>query len=143
MSEEQAHAPVLDGMRMEAAERRGRRWEAGRSIDLPERGRLVVDAGETSVGIFRIDGELYAYENRCPHAGGPICQGLMVPRVVELIDERRAITGSAFDESDMHVACPWHGYEFSIRTGGHAGLSSIRLRPIEVEEADGIIHVVV
>lgn len=128
----------------ETAPEAGRRlWEAGRSEDLPERGRLVVDAGETSVGIFRIDGALYAYENRCPHAGGPICQGLMVPRVVELLDERRAIRGSAFDESDMHVACPWHGYEFSIKTGRHAGLSSIVLRPVDVREADGIIHVLV
>jgi nitrite reductase/ring-hydroxylating ferredoxin subunit len=46
---------------------------------VPERGRLVVDCGGTSIGIFRLDGVLHAYENLCPHAGGPVCQGLMIP----------------------------------------------------------------
>ncbi|CAA9273011.1 MAG: hypothetical protein AVDCRST_MAG08-3289 [uncultured Acetobacteraceae bacterium] len=118
------------------------RWDAGASADVPERGRLVVDAGETSVGIFRIDGALHAYENRCAHAGGPICQGLMVPRVVELLDERRAIIGSAFDETDLNIACPWHGAEYSIRTGRHAGKPAIALRRIPVEEVGGRIYVI-
>lgn len=121
----------------------GARWDAGASSDLSERGRLVVDAGETSIGIFRVDGELHAFENRCPHVGGPVCQGLMVPRVVELLDEKRAIAGSVFDETDMHIACPWHGSEFSIRTGVHAGFADIKLRRVPVEEVGGRIYVIV
>ena len=117
------------------------RWEAGGSAEVPERGRLVVEAGETSVGIFRLDGVLHAYENRCTHAGGPICQGLLVPRVVELLDERRAIIGSAFDETELHVACPWHGAEYSVRTGRHAGGGAMALRRIPVEERGGRIYV--
>jgi len=119
------------------------RWDAGASSELPERGRLVVEAGGISVGIFRVDGGLRAYENRCAHAGGPVCQGLMVPRVVELLDDRRAIVGSAFDETDLHIACPWHGAEFSLHTGAHAGRADLRLRPVAVEEAGGRIYVIV
>lgn len=119
------------------------RWDAGASDELPERGRLVVDAGEVSVGIFRLDGVLHAYENRCTHAGGPICQGLLAPRVVELLDERRAIIGSAFDEAELHIACPWHGTEYSIRTGRHAGGGALALRRFPVEEVGGRIHVMV
>lgn len=119
------------------------RWDVGGSYDVPERGRLVVDAGEISVGIFRLDGELHAYENRCTHAGGPICQGLMVPRVVELLDERRAIVGSAFDEAELHIACPWHGAEYSVRTGRHAGGGAFRLKRFPVEERGGRIYVAI
>ena len=115
----------------------------GESSDVPERGRLVVDADRISVGIFRLAGELHAYENRCAHAGGPICQGLMVPRVIERLDERGAIVGSAFDEDDLQIACPWHGAEYSIRTGRHAGGGSLRLRRLPVEEVDGRIYVTI
>jgi nitrite reductase/ring-hydroxylating ferredoxin subunit len=117
------------------------RWYAGRSDELPERGRLIVDLGPVGVGIFRLDGQLHAYENVCAHAGGPVCQGLMVPRVVELLDDRRAIAGSKFHDRDFNIVCPWHGAEYDIRTGEHAGLRSLRLRRIAVCETNGAIYV--
>ena len=117
-------------------------WRAGASGDIPERGRLVVQAGETAVGIFRIDGELYAYENVCAHMGGPVCQGLMVPGVRERLNGAQQQVGTEFDESDMHIACPWHGFEYSIKTGRHAGKADIRLKRVMVEEtADGDVYV--
>lgn len=119
---------------------RGVRWDAGASSDVPERGRLVVDADGTTVGIFRVDGRLYAYENRCAHMRGPVCQGLMVPRVLEVLDARKAIVGSRFDEGDPHIVCPWHGAEFEIRTGHHAGTPEMKLKSIAVEESDGRIY---
>jgi nitrite reductase/ring-hydroxylating ferredoxin subunit len=117
------------------------RWAAGDSADVPERGRLVVDAGDKSVGIFRIDGELHAYENKCAHMAGPICQGLLVPRVVELLDDKRAIVGSRFHEFDLNIACPWHGAEYDIRTGRHAGDRRTALKRVKVFESDGRIFI--
>jgi nitrite reductase/ring-hydroxylating ferredoxin subunit len=73
--------------------------------------------------------------------GGPVCQGLIIPAVRELVDERKVSTGYAFDESEMRIVCPWHGYEFSIETGSHPGKPSIRLTPVPVEEIDGEIYV--
>jgi nitrite reductase/ring-hydroxylating ferredoxin subunit len=32
----------------------------------------------------------------------------------------------------MHVVCPWHGYEFDVRTGVHPGNPRARLRKIAV-----------
>ena len=43
----------------------------GKSNDVSENGRLVVDVAGTTVGIYRIGGKLYAYENRCKGAGTP------------------------------------------------------------------------
>jgi nitrite reductase/ring-hydroxylating ferredoxin subunit len=114
---------------------------AGRSDAIPTNGRLVVDIGDATVGIFRVNGRLIAYENSCPHMGGPVCQGLIIPAVRELIDERRVSTGYAFDESEMRIVCPWHGYEFAIETGAHPAKASIRLRRVDVEETGGDVYV--
>jgi len=39
-------------------------------------------------GIFH-NGQYYAYQNLCPHQGGPACEGLKLPQVVENIGETR------------------------------------------------------
>ncbi len=119
---------------------RAERWDAGAGDGIAERGRLVVTAGSRTIGIYRVDGVLYAYENICPHQGGPVCQGLMVSRVLEVLDADRAARGFAFDEDDLHIVCPWHGFEFSIKTGRHAAVDDIRLRAVPVEETDGRVY---
>jgi nitrite reductase/ring-hydroxylating ferredoxin subunit len=121
--------------------RTAKEFAVASSDDLQEGGRLVVDAGEKTIGIFRVSGRLYAYENTCPHQGGPVCQGLVIPAVNEVLDEQRASTGFAFDPEDMRIVCPWHGFEFSIKTGCHPAASRIKLLPINVEEQDGTIYV--
>jgi len=110
---------------------------------VPEGGRLVVDVGETTIGIFRADGRLYAYLNRCVHQGGPVCQGKIIPRVDEVIDERGESHGFKFDEEDLHIVCPWHGFEYSIKTGVHPGRPSARLNSVPVEEGSDGIYVTV
>ena len=110
---------------------------------VPEGGRLVVDIGETTVGIFRFEGKLYAYLNACAHQGGPVCQGKIVPRVAEVIDAAGESHGFAFDESSLHIVCPWHGFEYDIKTGVHPGRPAARLIPVAVEESTDGIYVTV
>ena len=117
------------------------RHVAGRSDSISEHGRLVVDIGEKTIGIFRVNGRLFAYENTCPHMGGPVCQGLIIPAVREVINDKQVSTGYAFDESEMRIVCPWHGYEFKIETGSHPAKESIRLKAVPVEEAGGEVYV--
>lgn len=106
---------------------------------MPEGGRLVVDVGEKTIGIFRVEGRLYAWENTCAHQGGPVCQGKIIPRVTEVIDAGGESRGFAFDESSVHIVCPWHGFEYNIKTGVHPGRPAARLTGVAVEEtADGI-----
>ena len=115
----------------------------GDSASVPEGGRLVVDVSNVTVGVFRVEGRLYAYENTCPHMGGPVCQGLLIPAVIEQVNDAKVSTGFAFNENDPRIVCPWHGFEFSIKTGCHPASQSVRLRAIGVREADGAIHVTV
>src|SRR5580704_19741734 len=71
----------------------------GKSADVPELGRLVVDVGQRTIGIFRVNGKLYAYDNVCPHQGGPVCQGKMMPKVRENIDADHQAHGMVYDRS--------------------------------------------
>lgn len=116
---------------------------AGAREKVPEGGRLVIDVGETTIGVFRVGGKLYAYLNKCAHQGGPVCQGKMIPRVTEVIDERGESHGFAFDEARPHIVCPWHGFEYDIKTGEHPGLPAARLIRVQVEEAADGIYVTV
>lgn len=110
---------------------------------MPEGGRLVIDVGDKTIGIFRVAGKLYAWENRCAHQGGPVCQGKIIPRVTEIIEPGGESCGFAFDESSLHIVCPWHGFEYDIRTGVHPGRLSAKLIRVAVEEAADGIYVTV
>ena len=48
------------------------------------------------IAIANVEGQFYAFSNRCTHQGGPVGRG--------------KLTGFA-------VQCPWHGSKFDIRTG--------------------------
>ncbi|WP_086575518.1 Rieske (2Fe-2S) protein [Streptomyces antimycoticus] len=116
-------------------------YEIGASDDVAEGGRLIVDIGDVTIGVFRFKGRLFAYHNLCPHQGGPACQGRMVHRVCEDLDSRQMTRGLTFDEGDLHIVCPWHGFEFNVTTGVHPGQPKFRLKPVTVSETDGRVHV--
>ena len=111
------------------------------SVEIAEGGRLVVemDSGG-AIGIFRAGGTLHAYENVCPHQGGPVCQGTILPRVIEDLSAAKASIGFRFEPGDMHIVCPWHGFEFSIATGKHAGAPNIQLTRVAVTESNGQVY---
>lgn len=111
-----------------------------RSNDLVEGSRTVVDIQGTEIGIFRVAGQLVAYSNYCLHAGGPVCQGMMINRVEELLDEEKQSLGDRFS-GDPHIVCPWHGYEYDLRTGQHPADPSIKLRSYRVFERSGEVFV--
>jgi len=57
----------------------------------------AVMAGDREVALFNKDGQFYAIDNVCPHAGGPLSEG---------------------DVTESVVTCPWHGWRFDFCTGG-------------------------
>jgi 3-phenylpropionate/trans-cinnamate dioxygenase ferredoxin subunit len=85
----------------------------------------LVRAGLITVGVYNIEGELYALEDRCSHDDGPLVEGDWEP-----------------DEGV--VICPRHGARFDIRTGRPLSLPAIfpvDTFPVRVE--DGIVKVTV
>jgi nitrite reductase/ring-hydroxylating ferredoxin subunit len=91
-------------------------------------------------GIFREGDRLVAYENQCPHDGGPVCQGKIIPRVEEQIAPDKTSKGLKFS-GRRNLVCPWHGWEFDIETGRHAGDPKYRLRPVDVQVRDNQVYV--
>lgn len=104
-------------------------------------GVRIVMAGTVEVGVYRHKGALYAYKNTCVHQGGPVCEGKLMPRVLERLDADGGFQQHDFDEADMHIVCPWHGYEFRLLTGECAVAPTLRLKRYDVFEAEGGIYV--
>jgi len=109
----------------------------GKAAAFPNPGRRVVEVEGVAVGVFCRNGKFTAFENVCPHMGGPVCQGKIIARVEERIGEDKTSLGLAFSKDHTNVACPWHGYEFDIATGRHQGNPRLRLRPVTIEVVDG------
>jgi nitrite reductase/ring-hydroxylating ferredoxin subunit len=114
---------------------------AGATADIPEGGKLVVACGEVEIGIFKVGGTLYAWHNQCAHRQGPVCQGRIFHRVIEPLAPDRTVRMLAYDETAPHIVCPWHGYEFDLRTGEHPGSRTLRLRPARLRIEDDMIYV--
>jgi nitrite reductase/ring-hydroxylating ferredoxin subunit len=102
----------------------------------------IVRSGRLEIGIIRHADKYYAYRNLCPHQGGPACEGLRMPAVRSIISEG-LFHGQAFDESDTHIICPWHGYSFHLADGSNVGDPKLRLEKFEVVERDGAVYVAV
>ena len=97
-----------------------RAWTVGRVEDIPlGEGRAFV-AGSAQVAVFRLrDGSLHATQAVCPHAGGPLADGL----------------------TDVNVlVCPLHQYAYRWSDGAStSGTAPIRTYP--VRERDGYLVV--
>jgi nitrite reductase (NADH) small subunit len=106
-------------------------------------GRKVVEIDGVEIGVFHVKGQFSAYGNICPHMGGPVCQGKILPRVEEDIATDRKSLGFVFSKTQTNIVCPWHGYEFDIRTGRHQGNPRLRLRSLDVRVAGGEVFVLV
>ena len=105
--------------------------------------RKVFAAGGIEVGVFRLGDEFFAYENKCPHLEGPVCRGKILPLVTEAVAKDGTSTGRVFSKERVNVICPWHGYEFDIRTGVHPTDKRIRLRRVPVHVSDSAVFITV
>lgn len=113
----------------------------GAEGDLKDGDVRIVTAGTVDIGVIRHNGRYYAYRNYCPHQGGPACEGVKLPQVVDRYGEDQKWLGQCFDENDMHIVCPWHGYEFHLDTGINVADARLRLQRYDVITRDGNVYV--
>ena len=86
--------------------------------DLPPGSMKLVHAGEISVGVYNVNGDLHALEDRCSHDDGPLVEGDWEP-------------------DEAVVICPRHGATFDIRTGKALTLPAylpVETFPVRVHE---------
>ena len=80
--------------------------------DVPTGKRKLVNVKGREIGIFNVNGEYFAVGNRCPHEGASLCKGRMVGLV-----ESSEPGSYQFSRRGELLRCPWHGWEFDLRTG--------------------------
>ena len=65
--------------------------------DFPRQGARIVNTARGEVAVFRtLDDQLFALDNRCPHKGGPLAQGIV---------------------HGHRVTCPLHGWAIALESG--------------------------
>ena len=104
--------------------------------ELESSDRAIVEIQGREIAVFNTGGEYYAVANYCVHQGGPACEGLLSGTVS--ISDERELTYNCEDEI---VACPWHGWEFDVKTGKHLARSEYALPTYDMVVEDGEIYV--
>lgn len=91
-------------------------WIAiGLTADIPLRGARCVATPQGQIAVFRtIENRFFAIEDRCPHKGGPLSQGIV---------------------HGAEVTCPLHNWVISLKTGMALGADegSVRTFALKVE----------
>ena len=83
----------------------------------------IVTSGLLSIGVYNLDGQFYAIEDRCSHDDGPLAEG-------------------DFDVEEAVAICPRHGARFDIKTGRALSLPAYQpVESFEVFVEDGMIKV--
>jgi nitrite reductase/ring-hydroxylating ferredoxin subunit len=104
--------------------------------------RAFVEIAGRSVSVFVLEKSYVAYENICPHMGGPVCEGRIMPRVEGIVDDAGRLVAERSNDDKPQLICPWHGWEYDLRTGRCVGDRTKSLRTYLVEVQDGKIYVV-
>jgi 3-phenylpropionate/trans-cinnamate dioxygenase ferredoxin subunit len=101
--------------------------------EVPPGGRRRVHVQGRPIAIFNIAGEFFGLADRCPHQGASLCDGLVTGLALgDAPGEFRLVR-----EGEM-VRCPWHGWEFDIRTGkSWCAPDRIHVRQVPTEVAPG------
>jgi nitrite reductase/ring-hydroxylating ferredoxin subunit len=79
---------------------------------IPPGQRKLVEVGGRAIVIYNLGGAFFALANRCPHRGGSLVDGIQTG-LVESTDPGHY----SYSRPGEMVKCPWHGWEFDIRTG--------------------------
>jgi len=89
---------------------------------LQTQGRALARVAGFELAIFHIEGQAFAIEDSCPHAGASLCLG--------------ALSGST-------VQCRAHGLRFDVRTGAQPGCPEalkVRVFPLRITGDEVLAH---
>jgi 3-phenylpropionate/trans-cinnamate dioxygenase ferredoxin subunit len=80
--------------------------------DVPPGSHRKVSVKGRDIALFNLGGEFFALGDTCPHESGSLCAG----RIVGLAESDEP-GQYRLSRPGEFIKCPWHGWEFDIRTG--------------------------
>jgi len=105
--------------------------DVGSLGEFERKGRVVASVGGRGVGVLAdpVGNRLVAVRNRCPHQGGPLCEGLVSERIA-------GAPGTYQLQRQSVLRCPWHGWEFDVESGVCRDDPKMRVAvyPVKVEK---------
>ncbi len=91
--------------------------DIGTLEDIPVRGARVVKTARGCVAVFRTaDDEVFALDDRCPHKGGPLSQGIV---------------------HGHSVTCPLHNWVIGLATGEAQGADKGSVKTVPLKREGG------
>ena len=88
--------------------------------EVPPGSVRMVQAGDEDIALAHVDGKFYATQGHCLHLQGPLCQGRLEGHV---------------------LSCPWHGWQYDVRTGENEFDRALQLETYEVQVEDGEVRI--
>jgi nitrite reductase (NADH) small subunit len=110
--------------------------EEASSLDaLPERDPVVVRLSGRDIVLVRRGEQVFALKNVCPHQTQSFLHGHTYSRLLSDHPGRVAVS------DEPVLACPWHHWEFSLRTGVCMVDAAFRVRTYRVVLEGGKVFV--
>ncbi len=72
---------------------------------------MVAEVNGQAIAVFNVGGTFYAIDNTCLHRGGPVGEG---------------------EVEEETVTCPWHGWQYNVKTGACLNNPSATLKSYQV-----------
>jgi nitrite reductase (NADH) small subunit len=97
------------------------------AVNVPLREGRAVDLGDRQLALFHLEDRFVAVENKCPHNGGPLADG---------------IVGGA--DGQVTVTCPLHAWRICLDSGQVTKPCDTAVKPVEtypVRLVDGVIEI--
>ena len=94
--------------------------KVAKKSEIPEDTGKLIEVSGQPVALFRIGDDVYAISAICPHQGGPLDEGGL---------------------NDGIVTCPWHGWDFNVKTGACTFNSAIRVPVYKVKQKGEDVYV--
>ena len=84
----------------------------------PDKGKVVM-VKDTPIAVFYIGGNLFAWDNRCPHRGASLADGHI---------------------KDKSIQCKFHLWEFGIEDACAVHNPDVKINQYPVKELEGIVY---
>lgn len=105
-----------------------------RVSELPEGSRKIVKIKNREIGVFNVDNNFYALKNVCPHQHANICEGPLSGTFLP-----SEVNKYSYGREGEILRCPWHNWEFDIKTGEALFDKSVKVVTYKVKVEGGNI----